>query len=304
MTLLSRAVQSYLMVRRAAGFCLDRAEQRLTSFARFSRTKGYCYVNSEVAIEWARSAPSQHQRARHLGDVIRFAKYMCAEDARHQIPPRVFGRERRPRPTPYILSDAQIRQIIRVAKQTGRSNFRQRTYSTFFALLSCTGMRVSEAIRLRYDDITPDGLVIRCSKFRKSRFVALHPTARIALEKYLQKRRQVAPGDDHVFVSLACKPLHQRDVSTVFQKLIKQIGLPCGRGQCRPTPHSLRHSFAVRALRSCSDDRSHIRQHMLMLSTYLGHSKVDYTYWYLEAVPELMRRIARRCESHFAGGSR
>lgn len=303
MTLL-KAVQSYLAVRRATGFSLDREEQRLTSFARFSKTKGYSYVNSEIAIEWAKRAPSRHQRARYLSDVTRFARYMRAEDLRHQIPPPIFGRERPPRPTPYIVSDAQIRQIIRLAKQTGRDAFRRATYSTFFALLSCTGMRVSEAIGLRYNDITPDGLMIRCSKFRKSRLVALHPTARIALKKYLQQRRSFAPMDDHVFVSLARKPLQVRAVSAAFRKIVLQMGLPRGRGKCRPTPHSLRHSFAVRALQSCSDDRSHITQHMLMLSTYLGHSKVDYTYWYLEAVPALMRRIARRCESHFAGGSR
>lgn len=303
MTLL-RDVQSYLAMRRAAGFSLDRAEQRLTSFARFSKAKGYSCVNSDIAIEWARRAPSRHQRARYLSDVTRFARYMRAEDSRHQTPPPVFGHESRPRPTPYILSDAQIRQIIRLAKQTGRHPFRRETYSTFFALLSCTGMRVSEAIGLRGDDMTRDGLVIRCTKFRKSRLLPLHPTAWIGLNRYLQQRRSFAPLSDHLFVSLARKPLDTKSIDTTFQKLIAQLGLPRGTGQSRPTPHSLRHSFAVRALRDCSDDRSHITRHMLMLSTYLGHSKVDYTYWYLEAVPELMRRIASRCESHFAGGSR
>jgi integrase/recombinase XerD len=72
----------------------------------------------------------------------------------------------------------------------------------------------------------------------------------------------------------------------------------CGRGQRRPTPHSLRHAFAVRALKNCPDGRDHITQHMLMLSTYLGHCRADLTYWYLEAVPELMRSIAERCEAH------
>ena len=63
---------------------------------------------------------------------------------------------------------------------------RRQTYSTLFALLACTGLRVGEAIRLRYDDITPDGLVIRATKFRKSRLVPLHDTARAGLERYLQ----------------------------------------------------------------------------------------------------------------------
>jgi len=301
---LLRAVQSYLSVRRAVGFSLDKTERFLTRFASFSKAKGYSYVDSEIAIEWARRSPSRFQRARSLGEVIRFARYMRAEDPRHQTPPPVFGREKPPRPTPYILSDAQIRQIIRLAKQTGRNTLRRETYSTLFALLSCTGMRLSEALGLRYGDITRDGLVIRCTKFRKSRLLPLHPTAWDGLDRYLKQRRSFAPQSDYVFVSLAGKPLLRGDVDAAFRKLVVQLEFPRGRGQCRPTPHSLRHTFAVRALRTCSDDRSHITQHMLMLSTYLGHSKVYHTYWYLEAVPELMQRIARRCESHFAGGSR
>jgi integrase len=170
-------------------------------------------------------------------------------------------------------------------------------------LLSCTGLRVSEAIHLRLDDITPDGLLIRCTKFRKSRLVPLHETARTGLEKYLQKRRSYACFDDHVFVSLRSKPLSVQIVDKAFRTVVKQMGLSPGRGRARPTPHSFRHTFAVRALGTCPDGRDAITKHMLALSTYLGHSKVEHTYWYLEAVPELMRDIADRAEQ-FAMGRR
>ncbi len=300
--MLAHAVQSYLLVRRATGFSLRDVGLHLRSFAAYSDAKGYRYINSQAAIEWAREVPSLLQRARRLADVARFARYLQAEDARHEIPPAVFGSERRPRPTPYILPDEQICQIIRLAAQSGYRTLRRQTYSTLFALLSCTGLRVSEAIRLRYDDITPDGLVIRSSKFRKSRLVALHETARAALERYLQQRRPYAPFDDHVFISLRRKPLLIKDAETAFRTVADKMGLPRGRGRRRPTLHSLRHAFAVRALKTCPDGRAHITQHMLMLSTYLGHSNAALTYWYLEAVPELMRGIAERCEAHVAGG--
>jgi integrase/recombinase XerD len=300
--MLARAVQSYLSVRRAAGYCLRDVELHLRSFAAYSDAKGQRHVNSQTAIEWARQAPSVHSRPRRLADVARFARYMQAEDGRHEVPPAVFGRERRPRPAPYILSAEQICQIIRLATQSGYRTLRRQTYSTLFALLSCTGLRVSEAIRLRYDDITPDGLVIRSSKFRKSRLVPLHETARAGLEGYLQQRRHYAPFDDHLFISLRRKPLLIKDVDTAFRTVADKMGLPRGRGQRRPTPHSLRHAFAVRALQTCPDGRDHITQHMLMLSTYLGHSNAALTYWYLEAVPELMRSIAERCEAYVAGG--
>jgi integrase/recombinase XerD len=302
--MLARAVRSYLAVRRAAGYALKDVELNLRSFAADSDSKGRTYVTAEAAIEWARQSPSANQRARRLGHVRRFAIYVHAEDVRHEIPPAVFGKERGPRPTPYILSDQQICQIIQLAEQSGYRTLRRQTYRTFFALLACTGLRVSEAIRLRYDDITTDGLIIRATKFRKNRLVPLHETARAGLERYLKLRRPYAPFDDHVFVSLRRKPLLIHDVETAFQTVIEKMKLPRGRGRRRPTPHSLRHAFAVRALQHCPDGRDRITQHMLMLSTYLGHCKAELTYWYLEAVPDLMRTIAERCESYVTGGRR
>ena len=301
--MLTQAVMTYLAVRRATGFALRCEGFQLKSFAAFSEARAKRYVSSTIAIEWAGLARSVSQRARRLGTVIRFARYLRAEDERHEVPPAIFGVEKPPRPTPYILTPEQIRQLIDAASRSGYRTFRRPTYSTLFSLLACTGLRVSEARRLRYDDITPDGLVIRKTKFRKSRLVPLHETAQAGLERYLQQRRPYAPFDDHVFVSSRGKPLRLVDVDKAFRAVVKQIGLPHGLGRERPTPHSLRHAFTVRALQTCPDGRDAITQHMLALSTYLGHSKVAYTYWYLEAVPDLMRDIAERTE-HFATGGR
>jgi integrase len=275
----------------------------LQSFAAFSDAVGKHYVSSEIAIEWAGSARSLAQRACRLGQVIRFARYIRAEDQRHEIPPAVFGSENRPRPIPYIFSMDDIRRLVQAASELDRRNaFRGYTYSTFFALLACTGLRVSEAIRLCFQDITADGLVIRCSKFHKSRLVPLHKTTQDGLEQYLQRRRAYAPLDDHVFVSLRRRPLLLTDAEIAFRNTVEKIGLPRGPGLPRPTIHSLRHSFAVRALETCPDSRDQITKHMLALSTYLGHSSVANTYWYLEATPNLMRNIADSGQEFFYGG--
>lgn len=300
--MLAQSVKSYLAVRRACGFKLESEGNLLQSFAIFSDAKGKHFVCSETAIEWARLSRSVSQRARRLGEVIRFARYVYAEDQRHELPPAVFGSEKRPRPLPYILSKDNIQRLVQAASQSGYHTLRQRTYSTFFALLACTGLRVSEAIRLRFEDVTPDGLVIRCSKFRKSRLVPLHETAQAGLERYLTHRRPYAPFDDHVFVSLRRKPLLLVDVETAFRTAVSKLGLLREPGHPRPTPHSLRHTFAVRALEACPDGRDRITKHMLALSTYLGHSNVTDTYWYLEATPDLMKNIAESCESFFKGG--
>jgi len=299
--MLAQAITSYLAVRRACGFALKHEGDLLNDFGTFSAARGKDYVCEQVAIEWAGLARTVFSRARRLGHVIRFARYARAEDQRHELPSAVFGREKGPRPVPYIFSAGDIQRLVLAAFQSGCRSLRRDTYGTLFALLACTGLRVSEAVRLRYDDITPDGLLIRCTKFRKSRLVPLHHTAQAGLERYLERRRPYAPLDDHVFVSLRRKPLLVRDVETAFHTAVTKLGLPCESGRPRPTVQSLRHTFAVRALESCPDGRDHITQHMLSLSTYLGHSKVAHTYWYLEATPELMRSISERCESFVRG---
>jgi len=181
---------------------------------------------------------------------------------------------------------------VPIAGRSGYRTLRRETYATLFALLACTGLRVSEAIGLLLDDLTPDGLVSRCSKFRKSRLVPLHETARVGLEHYLNHRLPYAPAEAHVFVSLRRKPLLVSDVESAFRTAARASGLPERPAGARATPHSLRHTFAVRALQACPDARDAITLHMLALSTYLGHAKVADTYWYLEAVPELMGDIA------------
>jgi len=300
--MLIRAVETYLAVRRAAGFALRREGSPLKSFAAFSEARKQHYVSTKIAIEWAGLARSVPQRARRLGMVIRLARYLRAEDERHEVPPAVFGAETLPRPTPYILTGEQISQLITAASQS-KYRICGATYRALFSLLACTGLRVSEAIQLRLDDITPDGLVIRRTKFRKSRLVPLHETAQEGLERYLHRRRTYAPLDDHVFVSFRKEPLSVTAVEKVFRKAVKQLGLPPRLGRARPTPHSLRHAFAVKALETCPDGRDAITKQMLALSTYLGHSKVAHTHWYLEAVPDLMRDIADRAEQ-FAVGKR
>jgi len=299
--MLSQNVKSYLTVRRACGFVLKTEGCLLLNFAAFSEARGKQHVCTEIAIEWAGLARSIQQRARRLDEVIRFARYLRVEDQSHELPSAVFGKVTRSRPIPYIFSPDNIVRLVQAIAQSGYRTLRRQTYSTFFALIACTGLRVSEAIRLLLEDITPDGIIIRCSKFRKSRLVPLHDTARAGLERYLEQRLPYAPFDNHVFISLRRKPLIIQDVETTFRAAVAKIGLQGRPGQSRPTPCSLRHTFAVRALETCPDGRDHITEHMLALSTYLGHSTVSETYWYLEATPELMEGIAERCETFVKG---
>jgi integrase/recombinase XerD len=135
------AAHTYLAVRRASGFALRNQGFHLKRFAAFSEARGHHHhIRAAIAIEWARLGRSGLQRARRLGTVIRFARYLHAEDERHEVPPAIFWTESARRPTPYILTTTDIRRLITAAAESMSRGICGATYSTLFALLACTGL--------------------------------------------------------------------------------------------------------------------------------------------------------------------
>ncbi len=215
--MLIQAVDTYLAVRRAAGFKLRSPEQYLRYFVRFASTHGDTHVRVKTAIDWAALARTEAERHRRLRTLVHFARFMRAEDQRHEIPPDYVFCGQHLRPSPYIFTDDELRRLLVQASRLSPSgSLRPHTYSTLFTLLAVTGMRPSEALALRLQDITQDGLVIRETKFRKSRLVPLHETTVAALERYLQRRRLMAGNDEHLFVSLSRRKLSLVSATRTF----------------------------------------------------------------------------------------
>jgi integrase len=228
---------------------------------------------------------------------------MHAEHDRHEIPPRdVFGKGKRPRPTPHIIAVTDIDRIMQAALSLPPiASLTPYTYHYLIGLLATTGLRVSEAVALLQTDMTADGLLIRETKFHKTRLIPIDASTRKALAEYLSLRRRIGGSDPHLFVLSTGEPPDHASVTRAFIKLARQAGLrpASGRG---PRLHDLRHSFAVRSLEQCGSDRAAISRHMLALSTYLGHACLSDTYWYLEATPVLTRQIAEAAEAFGKGG--
>ena len=290
-------VDSYLAVRRAAGFDLSGQEYLLRSFARFAEKSGEEHVRTATAIKWAELGPSPAQRDARLKTVVRLARHAHLENADHEVPPSGFFGYRKKRRLPFIYSKEHIERLLRAAARLRPpDSLRPHTYTTFFALLAVTGLRLSEGRGLRFEDVTTDGLIIRKTKFQKTRLVPLHETAAAGLDSYIVKRRRLLTTDDHIFVSNNGRSLAQQTVYSTFLRLLKESDL-LRVGDRRPRIHDLRHSFAVRALEACPEGRDNAGQHMLALSTYMGHASMKSTYWYLEVTPQLMQDISLASEA-------
>ena len=298
-----KTIESYLALRRATGFAMSNAEYLLKSFAGFAAERGQAYVQTQTAIDWAALGPSIAQRDARLKAICRFARHIRVEDVRHELPPgNHFGARKRRRP-PYIYSGTEITRLIEAAGRLRPQGWlRPLTYATLIALLAATGLRISEALKLTFADISSDGLLIRETKFRKTRLVPLHDTAAAGLQRYLQRR---GPGsdDDPVFADAHGQPLRYITVKGTFDRLVGKAGTRPSSAR-RPRLHDLRHTFAVRALQDSPTGRDRCGAHMVALATYMGHANIYATYWYLEATADLVRDIAMAGDAFMSEGKR
>jgi len=305
--MLMKKVDDYLTLRRAGGYALEVPEYHLRNFARFAAQRQETLIRTRTVIEWASQAPSLNQREHRLQIVLRFARHLQVEDPRHELPPRGIFRRRRTRPVPYLWTPREVTLLLQAAARLEpQDSLRPHLYSTLFALLYVTGLRISEALALEFDDFDSESqtLLIQKTKFKKSRRIPLHPTTVAALDRYLERRRRVTTEHKLLFISVRGRRLDRSSVGWVFHRLLKTIGLNPGPQGRRPRIHDLRHGFATRALETCPEGRDQIGRHMLALSTYLGHTHISDTYWYLEATPTLMRDIADSCRLLIQGGAR
>ena len=303
--MLSAAVDAYLTGRRAAGFQLHDHEGILRDFARVASAAGDAVVRTRTVLEWVRACDgSPQRRCVRLRTVVHFARYLQAEDARHEVPPPdVFGRHPPRRRPPFLFTPHEVTALVGAARALDPRGARvPLVYPTLFGLIACTGLRISEALNVQRQDVTAEGLVVRHTKFGKSRLLPLHPTTRSALDQYLERRYQETGTCEYVFLSRRGRKLPATTVRGVFGRLVRSLGIASGIGQPRPRLHDLRFYFANQALTNGPANDTGISRHMVALTTYLGHRDARNSYWYLEATPVLLARIAERCEDFVNGG--
>ena len=308
MSALLSAVDEYLTLRRTLGFKLTGVGHDLQQFVRFAESEGAEWVTTNLALHWATqpTKASPAHWARRVGIVRQFARYYSAVDPRTEIPPPDLLPYHYARKPPYLYRDEEIAALIEAAACLPSSTgLRATTYATLFGLLAVTGMRISEPIRLdRADvDLERGSLSIRGTKFGKSRWLPLHPTATAELVRYAERRDNLypTPSTPSFFLSEQGTRLTAWSVRGTFVKLSHQIGLRAPEDRHGPRLHDLRHRFAILTLLHWYRCGDNVEQRLPQLAAYLGHAHVSDTYWYLSATPELLALAARRLEPDRVG---
>ena len=299
MTPLRRALAAYLRTRRALGFKSKRDGELLPQFVAYLDEHGASFVTTAAAIAWSAqprdAAPAWWTQ--RLVVVRGFAKYLQTIEPRTEVPSLDHLPHRRARTAPYVYSAADVAALLS-ATDTLRSALKTATYRTLLGLLAVTGMRVGEAVALDERDVDHRHatLVVRKTKFDKSREVPLHASTIAALNRYRRDRDRLAPrrSSSSFFASTVGSRLIYQNVHETFLQLVYVAGL--GERRPRPTIHDLRHTFAIQTVLGWYRDGVDVEARLPLLSTYLGHVGPSSTYWYLTAVPELLEAATVRLE--------
>jgi integrase len=204
---------------------------------------------------------------------------------------------------PYVLTDAEIDQLLRVASQRAHAAHPlcPATYAGLFGLLLTTGLRVGEAVALDVQDldVRNEVLMVRLGKFRKARLVPIASSTVAGLQSYLRRRRRHGhppTGDGPLFVTATGRRFSIGKAWNAFRRLVDRAGLRDRAGR-RPRVHDLRHTFAVRRVIAWHREGRDVNQLLSPLSTYLGHVGIKSTQVYLQPTAELLAVAGKRFEA-------
>jgi len=295
------ALADYLRVRRRLGFEMPQDGRLLERFVDFLEQAGAERITTELALKWARLPVNAHPHywRQRLSVVRGFARHLATIDPTSEIPSKDLLPAHRPRIPPYIYTDKEIFALMAAAGRLGPP-LRAACYQTLIGLLAVTGMRPGEALALARQDVDlRHGVVhVRAGKQKRQREVPLHISTVRALRDYSRLRDAHCPEPSTAAFFISSRGAHigHHELNRTFASLIREVGLE-GRGaRTRPRPHDLRHALAVKTLLDWHQAEQDIDRRMPLLSTFLGHVDPASSYWYLEAVPELLELISRRLE--------
>jgi site-specific recombinase XerD len=315
MITLRNALPQYLALRRALGTKLHEPGQTLVDFVNFMERERAAFITTDLVLRWAMK-PQGVQRStwgRRLSMVRKFAAWLSTIDSRTEVPPRRLLADRQRRKPPHIYSNQEIEELMaEAARLPSCSGLRPITYKTLIGLLAATGLRPQEALALNRSDVDLESgvLAIRQTKFGKSRFVPIDDSTRQALARYAKQRDRLdrRRATEAFFVSERGQRLAPSSTRKTFAKLSCAIGIrpPAAKGRSGRGPRlqDFRHSFATCRLINWYRAGLDVERELPKLATYLGHVDAVHTYWYIQAVPELLQLAAERLDGRRDRGER
>lgn len=307
---LASEMATFVDAKRALGRRYGNEERALRLFDRFlaqAGVHGPAEVTPAVVEAFLRSRPRPNARSfNHLLGVIRglFA-HLVRQERLDRSPVRVTPRRATAARIPYLFDPAAAARLLALAAalpDRSRAPLRGPTYHTIFALLYGLGLRVGEVSRLRRSDVDLARalLVVRDTKFGKSRLVPFGPRLAGLLRGYLERRGPALAGDAPLFSFTRRGAVNPCTISQTFHLLVPRLDLALAPGVAPPRVHDLRHAFAVSTLTRWYRSGVDPAARLFHLATFLGHVSPSSTAVYLSMTPELLALADRRFQAFAA----
>lgn len=309
MTTLLAAIEAYVRLKQTLGAVFAADGRILRSFGRSLGDREVAEISAEACRAFCLGAgPATRFSERKHQSLRGFFSYLRARGHVSRSPLCEPG----PRPgrtfAPYIYSRQEIRGLLDATAilDSPRSPRTALTFRTLLLLLYGAGLRASEALRLRRSDVDlREGvLVIRNTKFFKSRLVPISADLCSALLRY-RKERAAPPRpsnqDPFFFVSPKGSAISLARLESVFVRLRThaEVRRPAA-DRWQPRLHDLRHTFAVHRLIDWYREGADVNACLALLATYLGHRDVSGTQVYLTMTPALLAQASQRFERYAA----
>ena len=206
--------------------------------------------------------------------------------------------------TPYIFSQEELKRFFISCDQLQykpcfQSNYH--TLSPLFRLLYGSGLRISEALSLKYEDVDLCGgcITIHETKNGEERQLPLSDTLKEVLEQYVRQHRQNAMKNEFFFIKQNGQQCTCNSIYKNFRKILFNAGISHGGKGNGPRVHDLRHTFSVHSLAQMAQNGLDLYYCLPLLSKYLGHKSLAATDSYVrltaEIYPQLIGDVNRIC---------
>lgn len=265
------------------------------------------YVTKEMVCEWEKSLyPTSDVTSYHKhSQLIQFLKYLCRLGIECYVP----RLPKRPSSTytPYVYTHDEIIRIFAAIDEAELSRPTPKSclmcMPCLFRLLYATGMRISEALSIRNEDVdfSNNFIILRKTKNNKERIIPMNERLKEVLMQYIKYRdlvpvEGISNPDRYLFVSGLGKPFSTNTPYTFFKRILEKCGIHHRGKNEGPRVHDLRHTFAVHTLHRMSSEDVDLYAGLPILSVMLGHASVKETEWYLrlarEFYPEIIEKMS------------
>ncbi len=298
-------LRSFILEKRGLG-CKYKAEAAsLHLFDEYVGESGYTDIDisKELFEGWTNRRPYEREKTceNRTNIFTQFCKYIVRMGGQAYIPLSAQRLRRDISYRPYIFTNEELFHFLSCAKNMSGSKQRKTVFYMLFSLLICTGLRLGEALRLRWTDIdwenTPMMLSVVGAKFDKDRAIPVSNELSLQLRKYREEMALLFSGCEYLFPSRHFKPYSETQAYITFRKILWNAGISHGGSGKGPRIHDFRHSFAVKSLRKMVYNKEDIMAVMPLLSQYLGHKNIYATQSYLQFTADMFPYVTETVQN-------